>query len=141
MEPDFDALGRLIGNNNPHRPETKYQFDGGNRFAVSIPNDVSVPINAQMTVWRRPAFLLSYLPVTVHGRVSDIWRGYFAQTVMRVMAENGFSRQQLLYCPVLVDQLRNAHDNLAGFEAELPFYRQTLALLRFLADFVDRSKV
>lgn len=136
VEPDLDAIGRLIGNNNPEK-EDKYQFDPRRRFALSIPNDLMVPFNAQMTVWQSPSFLLLYLPTTVHGRVSDIWRSYFAQTVFKVMAECGV-QQQLLYCPVLVDQLRNSHDNLADFNSELPLYEQTPALLQHLVEFTER---
>lgn len=36
----------------------------------------------QATLHFPPAFWGMLLPVTVHGRVSDIWRSYFTQTLL-----------------------------------------------------------
>jgi len=146
IEPDFDALQRLIGKNvDFHSAQftKQYLFDSApsKRFAVSIPNRVYVPFNAQMTVWQRQAFLFLYLPITVHGRVSDIWRSYFAQTVMHILELNGVRRWKLLYAPVLVDQFRNSHNYLADFQSELPLYLQTHALLSWLHRFAMHYKV
>merc|ERR1712154_758317 len=82
-----------------------------------------------------------YLPISVHGRVSDIWRSYIAQTVMHILQLNRIADWKLLYCPVLVDQYRNSHDYLADFESELPLYLQTHELLRFLHQFAESYSI
>ena len=40
------------------------------------------PFSAQSTVWLSPAFSSLLLPLTVHARVSDIWRSYIAETLL-----------------------------------------------------------
>ena len=37
------------------------------------------PFNAQATLFMRDALWALLLPITVHGRISDIWRGYLVQ--------------------------------------------------------------
>jgi len=149
IEPDFDALQRIIGKNIDFSDkeefvmEYRYSVSEENKFAVLLPNHLYVPFNAQMTTWDYRAFLFLYLPISVHGRVSDIWRSYFAQTVMHVLQLNGVANWNLLYCPVLVNQYRNPHDYLADFQSELPLYLQTHQLLiflhRFAADYELRA--
>ena len=76
------------------------------------------PYNAQSTlVSRRAAFSL-YLPYTVHGRVSDIWRSYFAQGVLPA------TRGLLAFAAPFVDHLRNPHNYLAGARRALPPQRR-----------------
>ena len=81
------------------------------------------------------------LPVTVHGRVSDIWRGYFAQvrathcTTLCSLSElivvpcgyvfpNAWQRlgedigMRLAFIPPVVVQIRNSHNYLADFDSE-----------------------
>ena len=115
--------------------EYRFDVDAEHQFSVSIPNHLYIPFNAQMTVWDRRAFMFLYLPISVHGRVSDIWRSYIAQTVMHVIGLHGLREWRLLYCPVLVDQYRNSHNYLADFQSELPLYLQTHELLQFLHEF------
>eukprot|EP01084_Bolivina_argentea_P265706 450481_1 len=79
IEPDYDAIQRLIGKNidfNGKDFPMEYIFDinENNNFAISMPNNLYIPFNAQMTIWDYRSFLFLYLPITVHGRVSDIWR-------------------------------------------------------------------
>eukprot|EP01083_Nonionella_stella_P011784 33417_1 len=147
IEPDYDALERLIGKNIDWNNEVftmEYIFDiekGKNDFAVSVPNHLYIPFNAQMTVWDYRSFLFLYLPITVHGRVSDIWRSYFAQAVMHALSLNDVEDWKLLYCPVLVNQYRNSHNYLADFQSELPLYLQTHELLIFLHSFAKEYKI
>jgi hypothetical protein len=62
----------------------------------------------------------------VHGRVSDIWRGYIAQ---RLLWDVGHS---IAFAPPMVKQLRNPHDPLADMDAEQDLYRKSMALVKFL---------
>eukprot|EP01084_Bolivina_argentea_P046746 86093_1 len=146
IEPDYDAIERLIGKNmdfNSKDFTMEYLFDinENNNFAVSIPSHLYIPFNAQMTVWDYRSFLFLYLPISVHGRVSDIWRAYFADTVMNILNINKITNWKLLYCPVLVNQYRNSHNYLADFHSELPLYLQTHQLLKFLHEFANNYKV
>jgi hypothetical protein len=42
------------------------------------------------------------LPVTVHGRVSDIWRGYAAQRILNLL------NLRLIFSPALVKQVSSS---------------------------------
>ena len=78
------------------------------------------PYNAQATIHTRNAMFAMLLPSTVPGRVSDIWRGYFAQCIF---ADTGLS---LVFAPPKVVQVRNDHDYLGDFEAEGDLYSKYL---------------
>jgi hypothetical protein len=66
------------------------------------------------------------LPVTIHGRVSDIWRGYAAQRIMSML------NLRLLFSPSLVKQVRNEHNYLADFDSENDLYLRSQKLLEQL---------
>lgn len=52
--------------------------------ALVVPPSTFAPFNAQATLFgRRDMLWALYLPITVHGRVSNIWRSYFVQRLMR----------------------------------------------------------
>lgn len=68
VHPDIDAIHRLT-----RRPLT-FSFDSSTPFdALFGPENVYSPYNAQATLHEYGAFWGMLLPVTVHGRVSDIW--------------------------------------------------------------------
>ena len=53
----------------------------------------------------RRAFFALYLPISINGRVSDIWRSYIAQTIFKLCnIRVGFPARPL------VVQVRNAHN-------------------------------
>ena len=65
----------------------------------------------------------------MHGRVSDIWRSYFAQALFpRIQASVGF-----LPRPIVV-QDRNPHSYEADFKAEIPLYTQANKLVSYLME-------
>ena len=66
------------------------------------------------------------LPITVHGRVADIWRSYI---VGRLFEDVGLS---VTFSKPLVFHSRTAHDYLKDFNAEVPLYQQAGALVDFL---------
>ena len=66
------------------------------------------------------------LPASVHGRVSDIWRGYVTQ---RLLWHLGMG---VAYSQPWVAQYRNAHNYLADFNSELPLYQQAGELVKAL---------
>jgi len=117
QEPDVDAIYRLT---NPKYP---LSFASGKLLAGTVRVKEMAPFNAQATLFFKEAFPLMLLPVTVHGRVSDIWRSYMAQALMKC---------KLVFSSPWVTQIRNSHDYMADFQAELPLYMQTQAFVEFL---------
>lgn len=72
--------------------------------------------------------------MSVHGRVSDIWRSYFAQALFpRINASVAFLKR-----PIVV-QDRNPHSYEADFNAEIPLYSQSHILISYLMDNYVRS--
>ena len=62
------------------------------------------------------------LPISIHGRVSDIWRSYVTQRLMWLAGG------RLAFGPPLVTQHRNVHDYLADFDSEVPLYTKVLCV-------------
>ena len=123
-DPDVDAIYRLT---QPLTFSFPQQYKGGNLnipkgdasdeknskegrvdpkkyiHPLRTPLNTYAPYNAQATLHMHNALWSLLLPVTVHGRVSDIWRGYFAQKVFAKMGTH------LLFSPPIVRQDRNVH--------------------------------
>lgn len=119
-EPDVDGIYRLTRT-------TPMSFSvSPSRPALSIPRGTYSPFNAQATLFTMDAFWSLLLPVTVHGRVSDIWRSYVGQ---RLLWELGL---KVAFTPPIVVQHRNPHDPLADMDAERDLYFKSLALVRHL---------
>ena len=93
------------------------------------------PTNAQATLHFEKAFFGLYLPISVHGRVSDIWRGYITQALLHLLnIHTGY-----LPRPIVV-QDRNPHDIQGDFGAEIPLYTKTAALIAFLSDWTENKQ-
>jgi STELLO glycosyltransferases len=119
-DPDVDAMYRLT------RP-LPFSFSKDIApHAIAVPQGVFAPYNAQAQVSIRAALWALYLPVTVPGRVSDIFRSYMAQ---RLFWDVNLT---VAFTPPIVVQYRNAHDYLADLDAEHDLYFKTEALLHFL---------
>ena len=94
---------------------------------VRIPEGKVTPYNAQATLHFYEALWALYLPVSVAGRVSDIWRSYFSQPIFKKLGLSlGFLPRPL------VVQDRNPHSYTADFEAELPLYLKSSALAKLV---------
>ena len=74
------------------------------------------------------------LPISVHGRVSDIWRSYLGERLLQDLG------MRVAFSPPLVEQKRNIHNYLADFDAEIPLYEQTEALLETLSGWVCSAR-
>lgn len=122
-EPDVDGIFRLS------RPVPMYFYADNNSKATLImsPGFYS-PYNAQATLITRPAFWSLLLPISVHGRVSDIWRSYIAQ---RLLSDVG---RTVAFTAPMVKQLRNVHNPLADMKAEDDLYFKSLPLLHLLME-------
>lgn len=126
-DPDVDAIYRLTR----HLPFTFNNKREASTFL--IPPDSYSPYNAQATVHTKQAFWGLLLPFTVTGRVTDIWRSYFTQRIMKDL------HLALLYSPPMVDHIRNDHNYLADLQSEADLYYKSAALLEFLKEWNDEE--
>lgn len=77
VHPDVDAIYRLT------RFSPTFTFDSTeDSQGVYGPDRVFAPYNAHATVHEYNVFWALLLPVSFHGRISDIWRLYVAQALM-----------------------------------------------------------
>lgn len=127
INPDLDAIYRITNT----IPAT---FDKKMNKCLILSKKSFAPWNAQSTLFNYDTFWGMLLPMTVHGRVSDIWRSYFTQ---KVMWEQG---KVISFCPSIVNHIRNQHRLIKDFDAEMPLYTQTEALLHFLNEWTPTKK-
>lgn len=90
-DPDVDAIYRLTG-------KLPCQF-GGEEKTLLVPQGSFTPYNAQCVVHSQRAFWGMLLPVTVNGRVSDIWRSYITQRLLWDLDE------RVAFLPAKVDRV------------------------------------
>lgn len=126
-DPDVDAIYRLT------RP-LPLNFDLAPSPTVALPKGTFSPFNAQATMFKEDALWALLLPVTVHGRVSDIWRSYLMQ---RIMWDAGLT---VAFTKATVKQCRNIHTYLADFDAEDHLYGRTAELIRILMEWEPKSR-
>lgn len=126
VEPDVDAIYRL----SPLAYPVSFRVQP---YVLRVAPTSLSPFNAQATLFFQDSFHLMLLPATVHGRVSDIWRGYFAQHIMRW---GPWPECRLNFVSPWVSQFRNSHSYLADFDAEIPLYLQSTALIEYLIQHV-----
>ena len=118
-EPDVDGIYRLTR-------DIPYTFKSESQTAVKISAGSMVPYNAQATLITKMGLWSLLLPVTVHGRVSDIWRSYISQ---RIFWDFNLT---IAFTPPIVDQMRNLHNALADMQAEQDLYYKTPEMIRHL---------
>lgn len=121
-DPDVDAIYRLT------RPlPVSFRPPRDNKDAAILPRGAFTPYNAQATLYEQRAAWGLLLPITVHGRVSDIWRSYFTQIIMwRAGLALAMARPWVV-------QKRNAHNYLGDLQAEQNLYYQAGALVQHLS--------
>lgn len=110
QDPDVDAIFRLT------RPLPFTFAAPQSQASLVLPPSAYAPTNAQAAIHTYAALWSTLLPVTVHGRVADIWRGYMAQ---RVFHDLGLA---VVFAAQRVNQTRNAHNYLADMSAEQDLY-------------------
>ena len=124
-EPDVDGIYRLTR-------KTPFEFTE-EKLPFVLPSGSYSPFNGQATMWFPDAFVFMYLPTTVHGRVSDIWRSYIAEHFF------GQLGLHVVFTKPYVDQFRNPHEYLSDFQSELDLYLKAPGLLDFLQSDSDQS--
>ncbi|GAB6020484.1 hypothetical protein CHUAL_003172 [Chamberlinius hualienensis] len=126
-DPDVDAVYRLINRGSDTRKHINITFDV-HAPPITLPSGVFVPFNSQNTLFTYEAFWALFLPTTVDFRVTDIWRGYWAQKLLWLVGHN------LAYLPPNAMQFRNPHNYLKDFDEEIQIYKDAGNLIRFLND-------
>ena len=106
-----------------HCPHTRPHVSTHCRYA---------PWNAQATLFRRTAFWGLLLPVTVPGRVTDIWRSYIVQ---RLLWEMGGTYS---FVAPFVTQYRNPHSYQKDFDDELDVYTKVSTVIETLSSFTNQ---
>lgn len=106
-DPDVDAIFRIFDGRRVY-------FARDRRF---IPDaGTYCPINSQSTIWTPKAFPLMFLPVGVSDRVTDILRGYIAQSCL------WNAGRAVAFSSPIGFQNRNSHDLIRDFSEEIPLY-------------------
>lgn len=126
IDPDVDAMYRLT------QPTPHAYFDSP-IHAAYVGYPYLAPYNAQATLHTSIAYWALYLPITVHGRVSDIWRSYIAQSIFHVC---GFL---VGFTEPWVNHNRTAHDWIGDLRAESDLYDSSAGLIAFLGEWTDRT--
>ena len=123
IQPDVDAIYRFTR-------DTPFNFGATptNALPVVVPLGAFTPFNGQATLWYSSGFMYMALPVTVPGRVSDIWRSYIAEYFFYRTSKH------VAFVPPYVDQHRNPHDYIKDFNDELQLYQQANELLTWFHD-------
>lgn len=122
-DPDVDAIYRMT------RP-LPLKFVRKDTILVVPPSTYS-PWNAQAVLFRREGFWGMLLPVTVTGRVSDIWRSYITT---RLLWDTGY---HVAFMPACVIQYRNPHSYMDDYHAELDLYMKTDLMIATLANWTS----
>jgi hypothetical protein len=108
LDPDVDAIFRMTR-------QLPVFFSETQQILVS-PVGSFAPWNAQATIFAPAAFMGLFLPVSVTGRVSDIWRSYISS---RMMWACGY---QVAFTSPFVNQFRNPHNYHVDFKDELDLF-------------------
>ena len=120
--PDIDAI---------HRITKPLPMNFQSSSAVLVPKHSFAPYNAQATIHSKLAFWGLLLPGTVTGRVSDIWRSYFAQCIF------ADTELRLVFAPPKIHQFRNEHNNLGDLNAEQDLYNKAGELIAYLSSWTS----
>lgn len=126
LDPDVDAIYRLAV------ADQEILFEPNRTLALG--NGCYCPFNTQNTLFYSEAFPLMLLPIGVHSRITDIWRGYIAQKILWQLGAN------LLFLSPSVYQIRNEHNLLKDFQQEVPLYTQSQGLIDLLAGLTLEAK-
>ena len=128
-DPDVDALWRLENSKSLPMDWKLSAVLKDHTNLVGIHPSRMTPFNAQATVLSRRALAIAFLPTTVHGRVSDIWRSYIIQYFLARAVNPG----AVAFSGATVTHHRSKHNYKADFNAESQLYDQTMALIAYLA--------
>lgn len=119
-DPDVDAVFRSTR-------DLPIYFDKS-KAPIALPRGTFSPTNSQNTLVYSSAFWSCLLPVTVSPRVTDIWRGLWAQRLLWDLEQD----TRLTFLPPTVQTIRTPQSYLANWKAETQLYEQSGSFIRFL---------
>jgi hypothetical protein len=125
--PDLDAIQRLTAPAPVH-------FSRELGSMISLAGGSTMSHNAQATLISRTAIMFGMLPMTVHGRVSDIWRAIILNRLCELYGV------AVAVTSGTVIHIRNKHSYLADLDAEQPLYAQANVLADVLAAWQPRNR-
>ncbi|XP_075264871.1 uncharacterized protein LOC142357040 [Convolutriloba macropyga] len=96
------------------------------KVPLVVPEDAFAPFNSQATLFTYEAFFMLFLPVTVHASVSDIWRSYLGQKLLKDCGYN------IVFTHAQVVQNHSEHKMWAKFNSEKDLYVKSGKLIDFL---------
>ena len=128
-QPDVDAIFRLTMPIPFFFNKTKVDKH------LMIPKGTLTPYNAQATLHFSAGFFGLFLPITVSGRVTDIWRSFIAQ---RLFWDTGL--QFGFIARPLVVQDRNVHSNIGDLGSEWDLYVKGKPLMEFLESWEGKGR-
>jgi drug/metabolite transporter (DMT)-like permease len=125
-DPDVDAIFRMT-----RKLPITFQLEETIR---AVPYGSYSPWNSQAVVVRDVGFWGLLLPISVTGRVSDIWRSYITSRML-------FSTPYFVaFTSPFVDQYRNPHDYQIDLVDEQDLYFKTNELIKTISEFsVEKS--
>lgn len=128
VDPDVDANWRLLHSFQ----ELPFHWKINSPLVdnlVSIDSFRWAPFNAQATILSRRAGRIGMVLHTVHERVSDIWRSYLMQYLMKRFDNTGL----LTFSGATVEHRRYRHDfDAKDQQAEAQLYAQVMKLIAYL---------
>ena len=128
-QPDVDAIFRLT------MPLPFFFKRPKENKHLMIPKGSLTPYNAQATLHFKSSFFGLFLPITVSGRVTDIWRSFIAQRLFwDVGLQLGFIARPL------VVQDRNVHSNIGDLGSEWDIYVKGKQLMEFLGSWKGKGR-
>ena len=122
-DPDVDAIFRLTRKDKDVPVNVEFDADAD---PVVLPPKTLAPFNSQNTLFLYKGLWAMLLPTSVAFRVTDIWRGYWAQ---RLLWDIG---SHLSFFPPNAVQVRNAHNYLADFTNEQQMNLRSSDFVEFL---------
>lgn len=129
---DVDAIFGLL-HGDPKRTTVNITFDRRAPPMV-LPRGVFAPLNSHNTLFAYSALWALYLPSSVTSRVSDIWRGYWAQTLLWLLG------QRIAFLPPNAVRSRHGHRYIDDFHDESELHQKTTSLIRFLKKWKCRDR-
>lgn len=129
QEPDVDAIYRLLNADSEFGLNEVFHK---HTPPVTLGPGVFSPWNSQNTLFRRSAFHILMLPVSVGFRVTDIWRSFYAQAVrllcLYLQQILHLSDDNVGFYPPNAVHVRNAHSYLRDFEDERYFINNSVSV-------------
>ena len=120
-DPDVDAIFRMT-----RKLPIYFQLED---TIHAVPDGTYSPWNSQAVLVRDIAFWGLLLPISVTGRVSDIWRSYITSRMLFV------TPYFVSFTSPFVDQYRNPHDYQVDLSDEQDLYLKTNKMLKILSEF------